>query len=256
MTPMTCEQVVEQYIQWLRDNSTVRDVEGICEITTPFLDRHNDHLVIYVKRQGDQFVLTDDGYVLADLEQSGVEITTERRRSLLNTILNGFGVQQNDAGELFVVAQVSNLPQKKHNLMQAMLAVGDMFAMARDVVLSLFAEDVERWLRSKQIRFTPQVKIPGKSTFDHTINVLIPASAKAPERLARVVNRATRDQVQSLLFSVSDIQPVRSVPFKAYLIFNDEEQPLSPEANTALANYEINAIPWSRREEHVDILGA
>ena len=65
-----------------------------CELTTPFLDRHNDHLQVYATRRNGSFVLSDDGYVLSDLRTSGLEIDTPKRKIILESVLNGLGVAQ------------------------------------------------------------------------------------------------------------------------------------------------------------------
>jgi hypothetical protein len=51
--------------------------------------------------------------------------------------LNGFGVGMNqDALEVHATAQT--FPLRKHNLIQAMLAVNDLFYLAKPIVASLF----------------------------------------------------------------------------------------------------------------------
>ena len=65
------QSLLEQYRIWLRDKTSIRQVNDWVEITTPYMDRHNDLLQIYAKRSKDGFLLTDDGYILDDLEQSG-----------------------------------------------------------------------------------------------------------------------------------------------------------------------------------------
>ena len=72
------------------------------------------------------FVLTDDGYILDDLEQSGCKIDSPKRQALFKTTLNGFGIQMNEKA-LEVHASADNFPLRKHNLVQAMLAVNDLF---------------------------------------------------------------------------------------------------------------------------------
>ena len=62
------QKLLDQYLVWLRDKTALRQVEGWIEITTPYLDRHNDYLQIYVKRQNGGFILTDDGYTIDDLK--------------------------------------------------------------------------------------------------------------------------------------------------------------------------------------------
>ena len=96
------------------------------EITTPYLDRHNDALQIYARSENGAFVLTDDSYIIHDLEASGCKLDTEKRKDLLQMTLNGFGVKLNHEA-IEVQATPENFPLRKHNLIQAMLAVNDLF---------------------------------------------------------------------------------------------------------------------------------
>ena len=68
------QALLDQYWAWLRDKTILRQMNGWVEITTPYLDRHNDRLQIYAMRRGSGYVLADGGYVLDDLEQSGCKI--------------------------------------------------------------------------------------------------------------------------------------------------------------------------------------
>ena len=132
-----CWDLVDTYVEWINQKHSVKDIDGVCEIATPFLDRHNDQLQIYVKKAGDTLILTDDGYILGDLELSGFEITTENRKRVLHSILNGFGARL-QGGEIIAEATTESFPQKKHDLIQAMLAINDLFVMAQPMVARFF----------------------------------------------------------------------------------------------------------------------
>src|SRR3990172_5232136 len=84
------QRLLDQYIAWLKDKTILRQVKDWVEITTPYLDRHNDYLQIYAKCQNGGYILTDDGYVLEDLEQSGCKLESAKRQALLKITLNGF----------------------------------------------------------------------------------------------------------------------------------------------------------------------
>ena len=81
------QALLDRYWTWLRDRTSLREINDWIEITTPYLDRHNDCLQIYAKRTNGGFVLTDDGYVLDDLEQSGCKIDGPKRQALFKTTL-------------------------------------------------------------------------------------------------------------------------------------------------------------------------
>jgi hypothetical protein len=175
------EKLLHDYRNWLKDRTTLREVNGQwVEITTPYLDRHNDALQIYARRENGGFVLTDDSYTIHDLEASGCSLTTEKRHDLSKMSLNGFGVKLNNEA-LEVHATAETFPVRKHYLIQAMLAVNDLFYLAKPFVENLFFEDVIEWLDANDICYTPRVKFPGISGYDQFFDFRdskIPASAR------------------------------------------------------------------------------
>jgi hypothetical protein len=241
--------LLDSYTQWLRDKSVLHEVgDDYVRITTPYLDRHNDYMQVYVKRADGGFVLTDAGETIADLRLSGCDLDTKKRKDLLLSTLNGFGVQR-DGEALVVKATAQNFPLRKHNLVQALLAVNDLFYLAVPVVASLFLEDVTAWLHLHDIRFTPNVKFTGRSGYDHTFDFVVPASRRAPERLVRAVSRPSRDIAESIAFAWIDTREVRPPSSKCYALLNDDERPPTAPIVEALRNYEITPVPWSTREE-------
>ena len=247
---MDCQQVIAEYLKWIKDNTVTKTVEEgkVCSISTPFLDRHNDHLDIYLLKTNDNLKLTDNGYTIADLKMSGFEINTPKRESILKTALNGFGVKMNGNDELYVDANPQNIGQKKHYLLQAILAVNDMFNLAQETVYALFKEDVELYFKSNDIFFSKDIKLTGKSGFDHNIDFLIPASKNRPERLIKAINTAKKDTVLSSIMAFNDINQTRETPTKNFVVYNDLEKEVSKDVIGALDNYSVKHIPWSHKE--------
>src|ERR1700722_6015187 len=91
------EKLLSDYRAWLKDKTNLRELNGAwVEITTPYLDRHNDALQIYVRKDdADNYILTDDSYTILDLEASGCKLDTDKRKTTLRMTLNGFGVRLN-----------------------------------------------------------------------------------------------------------------------------------------------------------------
>ncbi len=55
----------ENYYRWLNAKTQIKEINSQwVEITTPYLDRHNDCLQIYAKKENDSYLLTDDGYII------------------------------------------------------------------------------------------------------------------------------------------------------------------------------------------------
>ena len=249
------QSLLDQYWIWLRDRTSLREIGDWTEITTPYLDRHNDCLQIYAKRVNGGFVLTDDGYILDDLEQSGCKLDSPKRQALFKTTLNGFGIQINEKA-LEVHASADNFALRKHNLVQAMLAVNDLFYLASPFVANIFYEDVVAWLDLSEIRYTPNVKFTGKSGYDHRFDFVIPKSRVQPERVVRAINRPSRDTAQAMAFSWIDTKEVRSPDSRAYAILNDSDQQLSENVLAAIRSYDVHPIAWATRDQAREELAA
>ena len=168
--------------------------------------------------------------------------------------LNGFGVKlQNEALEVHTTAET--FPLRKHSLIQAMLAVNDLFYLAKPIVESLFFEDVV-WLDVNDIRYTPRVKFTGTSGFDYLFDFVIPKSRNQPERILQAVTRPTRETALTFIGSWNDTRQVRSAASKAFAILNDTEQPVSGSVIDALRSYQIQPVTWHDRAQVVAELAA
>jgi hypothetical protein len=252
-----CQKLIDSYVAWLRQGLSAEEIGGSCELTTPFLDRHNDHLQVYATRRNGTIVLSDDGYILSDLRTSGLDVDTPKRRMVLESLLNGLGVRT-DNKQLVVEASPNNLGQRLHSLVQAMLAVNDMFVMAQPRVASFFFEDVRNFLDSHDIRYNARLKLAGKTGYDHGIDFLIPKSRKRPERILQAIAAPKRDNISAYLWTLSDTRAARTEESgptpEAYAFLNDQEQQVGGDVVEALKNYDVTPAIWSQREQYVSQL--
>jgi hypothetical protein len=249
------QKLLDNYIMWLKDKTTLREFKDWVEITTPYLDRHNDYLQIYAQKRNGGYLLTDDGYILEDLKESGCKLESQKRLDLLKITLNGFGVHL-DSNRLEITASPENFALKKHNLVQAMLAVNDLFYLSQAYVESIFWEDVAAWLDLCDIRYTPRVKFTGKSGYDHLFDFVIPKSKKQPERIIQTLNKPNKDTAEALVFAWIDTREVRSPNSSVFAFLNDTEHSISQNVIDALKNYGLYPVFWSEREEVREKLAA
>ncbi len=250
MTRAECNRLVNEYLDWLKQELQVTALDGSCQISTPFLDRHNDAIEIYVERKDGSLRLTDDGYTIRDLRGSGMEFTTEKRKSHLLTVLNGFGVRR-EGDEICVVGSLEDFPQKKHNLVQAILTVNDMFVMAEEHVLSLFKEDVALFLETHRVPAFSDFKLSGKCGFDHKFDFGLPKTPEKPQRVLQAINNLAKDNATSLAFAVADVRAIRTDPLGALAMINDTVGPPNEEYLAALRAYEVEPVIWSQRQQAI-----
>jgi hypothetical protein len=211
---MVSSDLKKSYIEWINRKLDYKDLnEGTIEITTPFLDRHNDMLQIFaIPFEKNKIKLTDDGYILSDLSMNGVDLTSsKKRKEIFSTILNGYGVSFDEAyNELFVITDISTFPQRKHMLIQAMITVNDMFMTSKTTVGNLFTEDVSNFLESNDIRYTENIFLGGKSGYNHNFNFLIPHFKDIPERVIHTMNSPSKGTLSNIIFSWSDTRDARN----------------------------------------------
>jgi hypothetical protein len=255
MNRAECQKLIDEYVGWLRQGLSVEQVGEACELTTPFFDRHNDHLQVYATRRNGNTILSDDGYILSDLRTSGLEVDTPKRKLVLDSVLKGLGVRAENE-QLLVEASAANLGQRLHSLVQAMLAVNDMFVMAQSRVASFFFEDVRNFLDSHDVRYTPRVKLAGKSGYDHGVDFLIPKSRKRPERILQAIATPKKDNIFAYLWTLSDTRAARAAESEAeaYAFLNDQEQAVGGDVIEALNAYDVIPAIWSQRSNYANAL--
>ena len=257
MNRQECQKLIDSYVDWLRQGLSVEGVGGACELTTPFLECHNDHLQVYAIRRNGNILLTDDGYTLSDLRTSGLEVDTPKRKLVLDSVLNGLGLRVEN-NQLLVEASAKNLGQRLHSLVRAMPAVNDMFVMAQPRVASFFFEDVQAFLDAHDIRYTARVKLAGKSGYDHGVDFLIPKSRIRPERILHAIAAPKRENIFAYLWTLSDTRAAHTgdsaQEAEAYAFLNDQEQPVGGDVIEALNAYRVTAAVWSNRSQYVQAL--
>ncbi len=246
------QQLVNDYYQFLREQTIVSQIQGSewVKISTPFTDVYNDTIDIYVKKQNGEILLSDDGQTLRNLELSGVEISRSlNRKLLLDNILLTYGVNLNN-GELIIKANEQNFPQKKHNLISAILEVNDLYVLAKHTVASIFREDVKAYLDEQEnIIYTPYFISKGSIGLEFTFDFQIAYRKK--EILIKAFNSINKFNLPHFLFTWEDVRQVREKQTQKQIqglaIINDEKRDVKSEYLEALQNKGAQYILWSQR---------
>lgn len=246
---------ISEYLEWIRKNTTQYKINEYVEITTPFLDIHNDHIQFYVRKTPDGFELTDDGYILSDLQMSGCDIKSPKRQEMVSQIAATLGVTIKQE-EICTHATRFDIAQKQHIMIQAMLKIGDMFMTSSSRVKGLFCDEVCDFLFENDVRCTRSIMIMGHSGLSHCFDFVIPSSRKSPERVITALNSPTKQSVQAALFSWNDVQKTRPERSKGYIVLNDAKKAVGQELLSAIDSYDLTPIPWKLRTNYVEELAS
>lgn len=240
--------LVDSYWKWMRDKTILKTVnDGWTEVNTPFFDRHNDGLQIYVRTVGDQVEITDDGYAISDLAMSGCNLKTPKQQSLLNKILmsNGITLQ----GEsLFMKTDVVDFPSRKNDFINAMQQVGDLYITSRTNVYSLFSDEISLWLQSYEQYPVRNVRLQGSEGISYSVDFLFPPGRNKPERALQAIGSPTKEKVSWVIVMKDGLKKTRNLEMN--IMLNDEN--LSGKQSEYLTKLGesrgVNTILWSKRD--------
>ncbi|WP_456390256.1 DUF1828 domain-containing protein [Hydrogenimonas sp.] len=249
------KKLIASYLEFLDAHFDIESLDKyIYRVVTPFLDRRNDNIVVYVIMGDDgRITLTDDSYTLDDLETSGVSIT-KKREIELRKILLSYGISRN-GNELFVTADHRSFAQKKHNFIQAILSINDMHLLSNEKVQSFFLDDIQSFFDEKGIIYSENISLAGKSNIVHKFDFLIPKQVTEyrKEALIKAINTPKIENTKAVLFSFEDIAKTGRTD-KGFVILNDKKR-VSEKIYDALESYQITPIHWSAIDSDYKKLG-
>ncbi len=252
--------LVKEYYQWLFNKVDVLELEESEWVITgtPFENFMGDLIDLYIKISGNEIIISDGGETLSNLEFVGVNINkSKRRKQIFENIIMTYGILT-DGKSLFVKATEKDFVKKKHQLIQAILQISDMFLLTKENVASIFKEDVKNFLEEEDIPFTEDILLRGKSGLEFNIDFLV--FSKNTEKIIKATNNPNKNTIATFLFAWEDVKEIREKKkaLDAIMIFNDTNKKIPEEYLTALEQKNAYYILWSERYEpkNLELLAA
>lgn len=191
-------------------------------VLTPFLFGDGDHLVILLKKEGDRWVISDEGHTYMHLTYRLDEKDLRRgtRQKIISNTLSVFRVEDRD-GELVIPVEDDRYGDALFSFVQALLKITDITYLTRERVRSTFLEDF-RALMAEAVPedrrifdwHDPDRDPQGKYIVDCRINGL----QKSLFVFALLNDDRTRDATISILQFEK-----WGIPFRSVGIFEDQE---------------------------------
>lgn len=247
------DQLKKEFLEWTQSNFKVEKINDSIEISTPFVDMHHDYISLFFVKEKESYKLTDDGYIVNELETFGVDVeSSQKRKEFFNMTLNVFGINF-DAGknELYLeFHDLSEYPDAQQRLTQCIMRVQDMMLTSRNRVISFFTEDIENFFLEEDVFFNESPGYVGKSGRTQTFEFALPKSKKAKPKLIKAVNNPTSEAFKDPLWSFIDIQEVKE-DHEFIVLANDVNFGLNSQFINPFKNYNIRVLPWSEKENWV-----
>lgn len=207
---MEIQNLIDEYINFIKKGISFRRLERGYEITTPFLNDCNDHIQIYVDEiEEGRILLSDGGDTLSYLEDMGVFFKSTRKTMIENAV-RSYGVEISKDRCLTIKASARDFPQKKHNLIQAILKVNDMEYTQRTNVASIFADDIEEYFKTYEVPCVRNMSVVGKSGLYQSYDFVLSPYKKLTEKFCKVINNPTKNAIINAIFTCNDTAGFRS----------------------------------------------
>ena len=118
-------------------------------VFTPFLFEDGDHLAVVLKREANDWVLSDKGHTYMHLTYDLEEKDLQRgsRQKIISNALSVFSVQDCD-GELRLVIPQEQYGDALFSFVQALLKITDVSYLSRERVRSTFMEDFRAFMEA------------------------------------------------------------------------------------------------------------
>lgn len=259
MTPAFLQlDLAKDYLAWLRDRIKTVQQGDVSVLSTPFLDPFHDGIQIYVEHHNGEYILHDNGDTIEHLQCLGIKIEdSARRNALVERATAGCAVRL-ASGRLESTASVTNLPQRAHFLITAVLRLNDLWMSHVPHTFTDFFELVSEFLDQQDVRYAANVSIPGR-TVEHPIDFVIPLPQKA-ERLVKLIGSPSPQTAKLVSFTWMELKEVRPVAQRA-VVLNDirSADPLTDESEETfrqvsdqtvaiLRGYSDTIYRWSQRD--------
>lgn len=252
---------VKEYLHHLKQEIKQKKIApGVTEITTPFLDRFNDYTQIYIQEGIGHVRISDDGYILNNLEMQGIRIdSSPHKKKILRGILNRLGLKV-DAATREIYTTESNRTKiipSFHRVLQGMLDIDDMFYLVTPTATDLFADKVANFFKEHKVYNTKNVSFMGRSGYMHTYDFLLQENEMHPSRVVRLMNKPDKATFERFAFSWEDIREKVVADGdikKCIILINDASREKSANVKniaTGFTAYGIESALWSQREQQL-----
>ncbi len=240
----------DDYLKYIQKFLSIRNLKSSSEINLPLFDRHGDQITVYIQKNSDGYLISDDGYAINDLLDSGLTLTAKRKESIQSLCqMNGIEWHEN---ELTIQTTKSKLVNSVHSFGQALLQIVDMYMTSQSRVQSFFYEDVQKLLDENKIHYLKSMEVKGRSGLSQGIDFSFQSSETKPERLCITVNHATKEKAMSSAFIWEDIKDNRD-PGTQFIVIVNDENPVFSDFTEVLKEYGADSVMYSQMSKKLDM---
>lgn len=231
--------------------------EGV-RVRTPLLYPDGGVVDVFVLERGDTHVVTDFGDALGWLRtQSASSRRSPKQQSLVEDVCRTLGVELHNGQLVLRSGGDTPLGEAIVLLAQAVVRVSDLWFTLRHRALQTTADEVDQWLRDKQIPFKHSVRHAGRSRRDWTIDFQIAADHRTSMvfLLSTGSRAAVRRITDHVVAGCMDLSHLREdQPHLVFVSLFDDTQDVWRDEDFDLVEQQSIVARWSRPDTFERIL--
>jgi len=236
------------------------EVNGFVRIRTPYLYPDGDIIDLYWKEQNGQQILSDLGETLRWLEtQSPSKQLSKKQELLLQDIRLTHGVEVYRGTLLLRLSPQESLGAAITRLAQAALGTADLWFLSRSRLTSSITDDIADFLTDKNIRFTQNEKIIGRSGRPRRVDfqTFHPRRTSFIEVLSTGNKSAANQRVDTVFATWSEFShfKVGQQPTRFISLFDDTLNVWTDDNIVQLQDVS-DVVYWSRPDELLELVAA
>lgn len=261
MTTFDANKLKQEYLNWYEEKLIFSNLSNnVVRIDSPFKDNSLDNIIIYAlyNPSNDTITLTDDGYTIFGLENNGIFMKKSKyRRKIFEEQLSAYGVKYNDmTNEIYVKTGQQNFNKVKHNLLQCLIFVNDMYILSKPKIQNIFTEDVAIKLDEHNIAYGRDLPIIGTSGMVHSFDFFISARKNQKEKFINAISNPNNQMI--IKSKVTDAIQAKKIkrqrPNEFIFILNDSNKEINNQNTTFLQENDINTILYSELDKKANML--
>lgn len=192
-------------------------------VFTPFTFEDGDHLAVILKREGANWVLSDEGHTFMHLTYDIDEKDLQRgnRQKIIGNALSVFSVQDR-AGELVLPIENGGYGDALYSFLQALLKISDVSYLRREIVRSTFVEDFRAFM-TEQVPENRRAFDWSETQHDPEGKYLVDCRVNSMTRPLMIYALPGDDKVRDATIGLLQFERW-GLEFRSLGIFEDQEQ--------------------------------
>lgn len=249
-----CEDLVWPALKSaFEENVSISDEDGECRITVPFERADRDAITLWIRQEGNDYVITDEGETYGYLYLSNINLDQSRREKRLSSTKQRYNLDSAKY-EIKLTTNQENLGYRLLDAIQAVQSISYLAYTRRQYTQTDFKDEVGGYLEGEGYHYERNVDIVGDSE-PHRVDFHVHNGKPTYLDALHAEDVSTaHSMAERTAFKWVDIQAAEP-DVTTIAVLDDESGEYDERTVQILSNYSDRYIPWSTRGTLADVIG-